>query len=25
MKNAVAQRDGTFDGQFYYGVITTGV
>ncbi|BCL73791.1 AraC family transcriptional regulator (plasmid) [Vibrio nigripulchritudo] len=25
MKNAVAQRDGSFDGQFYYGVITTGV
>ncbi|STO98420.1 bifunctional transcriptional activator/DNA repair enzyme AdaA [Grimontia hollisae] len=25
MKNAVAQSDGSFDGQFYYGVITTGV
>ncbi|CAG9296873.1 bifunctional transcriptional activator/DNA repair enzyme AdaA [Celerinatantimonas diazotrophica] len=25
MKNAVAQRDGSFDGHFYYGVITTGV
>ncbi|WP_373937703.1 methylated-DNA--[protein]-cysteine S-methyltransferase [Vibrio kanaloae] len=25
MKNVVAQRDGYFDGQFYYGVITTGV
>jgi AraC family transcriptional regulator of adaptative response/methylated-DNA-[protein]-cysteine methyltransferase len=25
MRNAVAQRDGSFDGQFYYGVITTGV
>ncbi len=25
MKNAIAQRDESFDGQFYYGVITTGV
>lgn len=25
MKNAVAQRDSSFDGNFYYGVITTGV
>ncbi|MDB1126007.1 bifunctional transcriptional activator/DNA repair enzyme AdaA [Vibrio algarum] len=25
MKNAVAQRDSSFDGKFYYGVITTGV
>ncbi|MDV7106355.1 methylated-DNA--[protein]-cysteine S-methyltransferase [Vibrio sp. TH_r3] len=25
MKNAVSQRDSTFDGKFYYGVITTGV
>lgn len=25
MKNAIAQKDGSFDGQFYYGVITTGV
>lgn len=25
MKKAIKQRDSTFDGQFYYGVITTGV
>lgn len=25
MKNAVVQRDSHFDGQFYYGVISTGV
>ncbi|WCN07735.1 bifunctional transcriptional activator/DNA repair enzyme AdaA [Marinomonas mediterranea] len=25
MQNAVLQRDGSFDGQFYYGVVTTGV
>ncbi|MDG3086162.1 methylated-DNA--[protein]-cysteine S-methyltransferase [Vibrio hannami] len=25
MRIAVAQRDSAFDGQFYYGVITTGV
>jgi len=25
MQNAVARRDAAFNGQFYYGVITTGV
>lgn len=25
MRSAVAARDGTFDGRFFYGVITTGV
>lgn len=25
MQQAIAQRDKSFDGQFYYGVITTGV
>nr|WP_321274445.1 methylated-DNA--[protein]-cysteine S-methyltransferase [uncultured Vibrio sp.] len=25
MRNAVVEKDGSFDGRFYYGVITTGV